>query len=99
MSHEKFSGARRRRHVWLGSSFSAVVLSLAAAWSFARCSALPDDRCMEDGIGPDVYFHEGCMICVCDAAGELHCYPGNCSPDAGMVLDSTASVPTESELP
>lgn len=54
---------------------------------------------MQDGIGPDVYFSEGCMLCVCDAAGELHCYPDNCSPDAGMALDSTASVPAASELP
>lgn len=99
MSHVGFSRAKRLRRTWLGSSIAAVVLAAAAAWSFTRCAALPDDRCMADGIGPDVYFHDGCMICVCDAGGELHCYPSNCSPDAGALRESAASDPSDSELP
>lgn len=85
------------RRAWLGSSLAALVLGAAAAWSFTRCAALPDDRCMEDGIGPDVYFHDGCLVCVCDAEGELHCYPSNCPADAGVLHAPTASAPGDSE--
>lgn len=99
MSHLEFSRTRQRRRAWLGSSVVAAFLGVAAAWSFTRCAALPDDRCIQDGIGPEVYFRDGCMLCVCDAAGELHCYPSNCSPDAGVLNDSTASDPKDSELP
>jgi len=53
----------------------------------------------KDGNGPDVYFHDGCMLCVCDAAGELHCYPSNCSPDAGVLRNSTAADLQDPELP
>jgi hypothetical protein len=89
----------RRRRTWLGSSLAVVFLGVAAAWSFTRCAALPDDRCIQDGIGRDVYFHDGCLICICDAASELHCYPGNCSSDAGVLRDSTEAEAPESELP
>jgi hypothetical protein len=54
---------------------------------------------MQDGIGPDVYFHDGCLICVCDAESQIHCYPSICSPDAGVPGGPTASDPTDSELP
>jgi hypothetical protein len=91
----KFSRADRRRRAWLGSGIAASLLSVAAAWSFTRCAALPDDRCIEDGIGPDVYFRDGCMICVCDAAGELRCTSRDCSPDAGLLRNSTESVSPE----
>jgi hypothetical protein len=99
MAHIQFSRAKLGRRACLGSSVAAVLLGTAAAWSFARCAALPDDRCIQDGIGPDVYFHDGCLICVCDAANELRCYPSACSPDAGS-LDGPATVdPTDSQLP
>lgn len=100
MSHGEPSRANRLRRAWLGSSVAAIVLGAAATWTFTRCAALPDDRCIEDGIGPDVYFHDGCLVCVCDAQGELRCYPGSrCAPDAGVLHGPTAEDPRDSELP
>ena len=78
---------------------AAAVLGVGAAWFFTRCAGMPDDRCIANGIGPEAYFHEGCLICICDAAGELHCNSGNCSPDAGSARDSIGADATEPEVP
>jgi len=94
MSHVQWWRAQRGRRAWIGSSVAVALFGVAAAWSFTHCAALPEDRCIKDGIGPDVSFRDGCLICICDANGELHCTSRDCSPDAGL-LGSTGN----SELP
>lgn len=82
---------RRSRRRLLGSSITAVAIGALGVWSFFRCASLPDERCLDEGIRPDLgrisTSDQGCMSCYCDASGELHCIPRGCSADAGVMTD------------
>jgi hypothetical protein len=76
----------------LGSSVAALALGAIGLWSFSRCAALPDDRCLDDGIhsavGRIIPSEDACMTCYCDATAELHCVSTGCAtPDGGLMTN------------
>ena len=82
-------GEHRRQ--LLGGGFTAVALGAIGIWMFSRCAAPPDDRCLDDSLRPEpagmVSAERGCMLCYCDARGELRCLYRSCRLDGGVVSD------------
>jgi len=91
MFHWKYLRGRRRPGL-IGPGVAAVALGTLGVWSSSHCAALPDDRCLDDGIqiatGRIVPSEDGCMICRCDANAQLHCAATRCAwPDGGVVTE------------